>query len=112
MLKIKAYLKPSCGWSNGVRAIMRKHGLAFEDVDIINVPANYAEMVEKTGQRLSPCVEVNGVMLADVSGEEVEQYLLANGLVQPIDKPADAPTNAPCSDEEHAKMRVKAIRFF
>jgi len=69
MLTIKAYLKPSCGWSNGVRAIMRKHGLAFEDVDIINVPANYAEMVEKTGQRLSPCVEVNGVMLADVSGE-------------------------------------------
>jgi len=42
----------------------------------------------------------------------VEKYLLANGLVQPIDKPADAPTNAPCSDEEHAKMRVKTIRFF
>jgi glutaredoxin len=112
MLKIKAYLKPSCGWSNGVRAIMRKHNLAFEDVDIINVPANYAEMVEKTGQRLSPCVEVNGVMLADVSGAEVEQYLLANGLVQALDKPADAPTDAGCSDEEHAKMRVKTIRFF
>jgi monothiol glutaredoxin len=87
MLKIKAYLKPSCGWSNGVRAIMRKHNLAYEDVDIINVPANYAEMVEKTGQRLSPCVEVNGVMLADVSGAEVEQYLLANGLVQPSRRP-------------------------
>jgi len=112
MLRIKAYLKPSCGWSNGVRAVMRKHGLAFEDVDIINVPTNYAEMVEKTGQRLSPCVEVNGVMLADVSGEEVEKYLLANGLVQSTDKPADAPTNAPCTDAEHEKMKAKTIRFF
>ena len=36
---------------------------------IINVPANYAEMVEKTGQRLSPCVEVNGVMRSDDHGE-------------------------------------------
>ena len=111
-MKIKAYLKPSCGWSNGVRAIMRKHGLEFEDIDIINNRANYEEMVRKSGQGLSPCVEIDGVMLADVSGEEVEKYLLANGLVQPIDKPADAPTNAPCSDEEHAKMRVKTIRFF
>lgn len=94
-MQIKAYLKPSCGWSNGVRAIMRKHGLAYEDIDIINNRANYAEMVAKSGQPLSPCVEIDGVMLADISGEEVENYLLANDLIKPTDKPADAPTNAP-----------------
>jgi monothiol glutaredoxin len=111
-MQIKAYLKPSCGWSNGVRAIMRKHGLAFEDIDIINNRANYAEMVAKSGQPLSPCVEIDGVMLADISGEEVENYLLANDLIKPTDQPADAPTNAACSDEEHAKMAAKTIRFF
>ncbi len=111
-MKIKAYLKPSCGWSQGVRAIMRKHGLAFEDIDIINNRDNYAEMVAKSGQPLSPCVEIDGVMLADVSGEEVENYLLANDLIKPVDKAADAPTNAGCSDEEHAKMATKTIRFF
>ena len=62
-MKIKAYLKPHCGWSNGVRAIMRKHGLEFEDIDIINHRANYEEMVRKSGQPLSPCVEIDGVML-------------------------------------------------
>ena len=111
-MKIKCYLKPSCGWSNGVRAIMKKYALAYEDVDIINVPANYAEMVERTGQRLSPCVEIDGVMLADISGEEVENYLLSNQLVTPTETPAGAPTNAGCSDEEHAKMATKTIRFF
>src|SRR5262249_38056201 len=40
---IKAYLKPSCGWSNGVRAILRKYNLEYEDIDIINHRANYAE---------------------------------------------------------------------
>ena len=97
--KVIAYLKPSCGWSQGVRAVLRKYDLPFEDRDIINDPAQRQEMIERSGQMLSPCVEVNGHMLADISGEEVETYLLANGLVQPSDRSADAPTNQPCAHE-------------
>lgn len=97
--KIVAYLKPHCGWSQGVRAIMRKYDLPYEDRDIINDPAQRQEMIEKSGQMLSPCVEVNGRMLADVSGEEVEAYLLANKLVTANDRVADAPTNQPCAHE-------------
>lgn len=111
-MKIIAYLKPTCGWSMGVRAIMNKYGLEYEDRDIINRPEQYAEMVEKSGQPLSPCVEVDGTLLADVSGEEVETYLLSNGLVTPSDAEAEAPTNAPCTDEEHEAMRTKTVRFF
>jgi glutaredoxin len=79
---IVAYLKPVCGWSNGVRAVLGKYGLQYEDKDIINDRSNYSEMVRKSGQPLSPCVEIDGVMLADVSGQEVEQYLLEKGLVR------------------------------
>ena len=111
-MEIVAYLKPTCGWSNGVRAILRKYNLAYEDKDIINNPENYAEMVQRSGQPLSPCVVVDGVMLADVSGEEVENYLLSNNLVQPSDASTDVPTNAPCTDEEHARMQSKTVRFF
>src|ERR1051326_41800 len=99
--KIIAYLKPTCGWSQGVRAIMRKYDLPFEDRDIINDPAQRQEMIEKSGQMLSPCVEINGHMLPDISGEEVEAYLLANSLVQATKRAADAPTNQPCADEMH-----------
>jgi glutaredoxin len=98
--KIIAYLKPSCGWSQGVRAIMRKYDLPFEDRDIINNPSQRQEMVEKSGQMLSPCVEVNGHMLADISGDEVEAYLLANRLVQSNQREADAPTNQACATHE------------
>jgi glutaredoxin len=98
-LKIIAYLKPQCGWSQGVRAIMRKYGLAFDDRDIINDPVQRQEMIEKSGQMLSPCVQINGHMLADVSGEEVEGYLLSNNLVTASDKAPDAPIDQPCPDE-------------
>ena len=97
--KIVAYLKPTCGWSQGVRAIMRKYDLPFEDRDIINDPLQRQEMIEKSGQMLSPCVEVNGKMLPDISGEEVEAYLLANKLVTANQRVPDAPTNQPCADE-------------
>ena len=70
--KVIAYLKPTCGWSQGVRAVLNKYDLPFEDRDIINDPAQRQEMMERSGQPLSPCVEVNGHMLADVSGAEVE----------------------------------------
>jgi monothiol glutaredoxin len=97
--KVIAYLKPSCGWSQGVRAVLRKYDMPFEDRDIINDPVQRQEMIEKSGQMLSPCVVVNDHMLADVSGDEVEAYLVANKLVQLNNQPADAPTNQPCAHE-------------
>lgn len=111
-MTVVAYLKPHCGWSKGVRAIFQKYGVAYEDRDIIGDPEQYAEMVQKSGQSLSPCVEIDGVMLADVSGEEVENYLLGNNLVKPSDDEPAAPIDQPCTDEEHSRMISKTIRFF
>ena len=97
--KIIAYLKPTCGWSNGVRAVLRKYDLPFEDRDIINDPVQRQEMIEKSGQMLSPCVEINGQMLPDISGDEVEAWMLANQIVAPNARTADAPTNQACAHE-------------
>jgi glutaredoxin len=97
--KIIAYLKPTCGWSQGVRAVLRKYDLPFEDRDIINDPLQRQEMIEKSGQMLSPCVEINGRMLADISGEEVEAWMLANNIVTQNNRTPDAPINQPCAHE-------------
>lgn len=112
--KIIAWLKPSCGWSRGVRAVFQKYNLPFEDRDIIGNPENRIEMIQRSGQELSPCVEINGHMLADISGEEVETWMVANGIVAKNDAPAAVPTNAACSDAEHAAQAAQAggnIRF-
>jgi monothiol glutaredoxin len=105
--KIIAYLKPTCGWSQGVRAVLRKYDLPYEDRDIINDPMQRQEMIEKSGQMLSPCVEVNGQMLPDVSGDEVEAYLVSNRLIESSDRQADAPTNQPCAHEMPASTPLQ-----
>jgi monothiol glutaredoxin len=96
--KVIAYLKPHCGWSQGVRAVLRKYDLAFEDRDIWNDPRQRLEMIQKSGQELSPCVEVNGRMLADISGEELEAWMIQNGVVAKDHSPVNVPLNAPCAD--------------
>ncbi len=104
--KITAYLKTFCGWSEGVRAIMRKYELPFEEKDIIKNPAFRWEMEQRSGQSLSPCVEVDGHMLPDISGEEVEKWMLANGYLTANDTAPDAPIDSACTDEQHAAMAM------
>jgi|SRR4051794_29431338 len=99
--EITAYLKTYCGWSAGVRAVLAKYNLKYTEKDIIQNPAFRWEMETKSGQPLSPCVEVNGQMLPDVSGEEVEKYLIDNQLVQASNTDAGVPINAPCPSEQH-----------
>ncbi len=103
--QITAYVKTQCGWSNGVRAVLKKYDLAYIEKDIIQNPAFRWEMEQKSGQPLSPCVEVNGVMVADISGEELEQYLLRENLVGAPAGTTNVPLNAACSDAEHEAMR-------
>jgi glutaredoxin-related protein len=61
--QITAYLKTYCGWSAGVRAVFAKYNLQYTEKDIIQNPAFRWEMETKSGQPLSPCVEINGHML-------------------------------------------------
>ncbi len=104
--KIIAYMKPVCGWSNGVRAIFSKYNLEYEDRDIINDENNYREMVQKTRQPYQPCVQIDDVMLADVSGDEVEAYLLEEGIVVPNEAKTDVPTDQACESHDTAPVNI------
>ena len=105
--KILCYLKTYCGWSEGVRAIMRKYDLAYEEKDIIKNQAFRWEMEQRSGQPLSPCVEVDGVMLPDVSGEEVEEWMIENGYLERLDDAPDAPIDSSCATPEHHEAQMK-----
>ncbi len=107
--QITAYLKTQCGWSAGVRAVLAKYNLQYTEKNIIQNPAFRWEMETKSGQPLSPTLEINGEMVPDVSGEEVEQYLVSHKLVQASSEEPAVPINAPCPPEQHespVRMRL------
>ena len=77
---IRAYLNPYCPWSPGVRSVLDGAGLDYEILDIAQDRRAFEEMVAKSRQTSSPCVEINGHMLADVGGDEVAAWLRENDL--------------------------------
>ena len=80
-MKIKAYLSSDCPWSGGVCAVLEKYQLPFEKLDVSSDPKAFAEMTRRTGQMNTPCVDIDGVILTDISAQEVEDYLLSRELV-------------------------------
>lgn len=111
-MKIVAYLESKCERSTGIGLIMKKYDLECEIRDISHNQNQYAEMVRKTGQSLAPCVEIDGVMLVDTSGQEIEKYLLGKSLVKSDTVELDTSIDKSGKDEEHEAMRSKTTRFF
>ena len=100
-----AYLKKQCGWSRGVREVLSKYGIQYEERQIHD-PVNFLEMVEKTGQTNQPCIQFDdNLILSDISGEELETYLVANGY-EYKDDTSNVPLDKSCTEEEHAKMQT------
>ena len=98
--KITAYLKEQCGWSRGIRSVLGKYGLLFEEKQV-HVPENYQEMILKSGQSMQPTLIFDDVVLADISGEELETYLLSNRYIQEKEDQTDGVVlNASCTPEE------------
>ena len=82
---IIVYFKPFCPWTQGVMNVLEKYGLEFEPRDIVRNSADYEEMVRKSGQYSAPCVEIDGHMLADVGGDEVEAWMRQKDLIPASD---------------------------
>ena len=75
--KVTAYLKAQCGWSKGVRSVLDKYSLIYEE-KTLNSADNYQEMIQLSNQTSQPTLQINDIVLADVSGAEVEKFLLTN----------------------------------
>jgi monothiol glutaredoxin len=99
-MEITAYLKTSCGWSKGIRAILNKYSLPYEEKDILINPEYRAEMEQLSGQKLSPCIVVDGHMLPDISGEELENWLVTNDRISRSEAPVEVPINSSCQNKQ------------
>ena len=108
-MTVIAYLKQQCGWSRGIREVLAKYGIDYEE-RLINEPENFAEMVEKTGQTNQPCVQLSdNLILADISGEELADYFDENDYEQYLEGDSSVPLDRSCTDAEHAEMQSMPI---
>ena len=104
--KVTAYLKVQCGWSKGVRSVLDKYNLVYEE-KTLNSADNYQEMINLSNQTSQPTLQINDVVLADVSGAEVEKFLLTNKYITDILPQTDGvDIGISCTDDEEEKKLI------
>ncbi len=74
-MRILVYVKTGCPWAAEVMDFLRERDIPFEVRDISTNEAFAQEVQEKSGQRKSPTLDIDGKILPDAGVEDVAEYL-------------------------------------
>jgi glutaredoxin len=73
-MKIRLFIKPYCPWCHKAVAWLNERGIKYETLDVIADSKAFTEMVNLSGQRLAPVIDVDGEILADFGPEELARF--------------------------------------
>jgi len=74
-MKVKVYSTAICPWCIRVKDFLKQHKIEFESVDVSSDKKAAEEMIEKTGQRAVPVIEVDGEMIIGFDEEKLKKAL-------------------------------------
>jgi len=75
MATVKVYSTPSCPWCVKVKEFLKQKNVKFDDIDVTKDAEALDEMVEKSGQRGVPVVDVKGTIIVGFDKEAIEEAL-------------------------------------
>jgi glutaredoxin len=73
-MKIRLFIKPYCPWCHKAQRWLDERGVKYETLDVIADSRAMTEMVNLSGQRFAPVIEVDGQILADFGPEELAKF--------------------------------------
>ncbi len=75
MAKVKVYSTPTCPWCHRAKDFLKEKGVEFEDINVAEDADAAQQMVEKSGQRGVPVIEIGGKMIVGFDQEAIEKEL-------------------------------------
>jgi glutaredoxin len=73
-MHIRLFIKPYCSWCDDARCWLDDHGIQYQTLDVIADSKAMTEMVNLSGQRLAPVIDVDGQILADFGRDELAVF--------------------------------------
>ena len=74
-MSIKVYSTPTCSWCTVAKKYLKSQNVAFEDVDVSSNREAAMEMVQKSGQRGVPVIDINGNIIIGFDQAKIEALL-------------------------------------
>lgn len=60
-MDVRIYTTHLCGYCHAAKALLKRHGVAFQEIDCSSDPTTRRWLVEQTGQRTVPQIYIAGV---------------------------------------------------
>jgi glutaredoxin len=73
-VKIRLFVKTSCGWCDRAEAWLSQRGISYETINVSVSREAYDEMIRLSGQTFAPVIDVDGKILADFGPEELAVF--------------------------------------
>lgn len=74
-MSIKVYSTPSCPWCTVAKNYLSSKNVQFEDVDVSRDRNAAVEMVQKSGQRGVPVIDINGKIIVGFDQAAIDAYI-------------------------------------
>jgi len=74
-VKVKVYTTPTCPYCTMTKDFLKKHGVAFEEIDVASNRGAAMEMISKTGQMGVPVIEIGSTMILGFNKEAIKKAL-------------------------------------
>jgi len=72
---ITFYSKEGCPWCDDARKYMEENNIQFTEKEVRNNKDFLDEMIKISGQSKAPTFVIDGVVLADASAKELDDFL-------------------------------------
>ena len=81
IMKVTLYKKSGCPWAAAVAGFLNELNVPFEIKNVTTHPQYGKEVENESGRCISPTLDIDGVILADASVEDVARALEKQGVV-------------------------------
>ncbi len=75
MPKVKVYSTPTCPWCHRAKDFLKELKVEFEDINVAEDQKAAEEMVEKSGQRGVPVIDIDGEIIIGFNPDEIKKAL-------------------------------------
>ncbi len=74
-MSVKVYSTPSCSWCVKAKDYLKENNIAFEDIDVSKDQGAATVMVEKSGQRGVPVLDINDTIIVGFDKKNIDKLL-------------------------------------
>ena len=74
-MAVKVYSTPTCPWCTVAKKYLASKNVPFEDIDVSADREAAIEMVQKSGQRGVPVIEIDGEIIIGFNQAEIDRLL-------------------------------------